>query len=717
MRLKSRPKRIAISLEINNIVYSSLPELKNNFPFIADEKGECDRSCLCKYLPTLKRWLGQHSNSQEYNAIKRIGACVDSNDIVKILFSEDLDPNMQGLGWSEMIPYAIYKKYPKSGINILAYYIKANGWAIENIQNALRYNGFSKTDIEKLEELIGVFPKNSAPISDDPFLKRPLYQSVGHEQVQANKISFYQKTSSRLRELLDINSPIICIQESDFVRVDEIISNAVGDNHIINEWNPGTGSTNFVNKTRIGGSDDIVDLDKFLSGFIKESHDKRVLVLKDVHWYFDANSNQSINKESIISLIRTIAQKKLYDSKYNVSLIILTSASFTMPRELAPYISYLDIPNPDEVEIRNMINEHVEVNDAEFNKDDEDSIVHSLKGLSAFEIDRALDMAIGRNGALSAKDTDLLNSQKKELIKKSGVLELIEAKGTIEDIGGLDHLKKYLKQKAKIMLNPQPAEKYGITIPKGIMVVGMPGCGKSMIAKAASMLFDNIPLLKMDMGNLQGRYVGESESNMRMAIKMSESAAPCILWIDEIEKAFAGIGSGNEAYTTRMFGFFLSWMQDKKSQVYIIATANKINDLPPELKRKGRFDEIFCVDLPNDVEREKIFNAQLSSKKRGRPTLDNFPSHKKAKLIELTKGFNGADINSIIDNSLEELFVEGVDASNNDELIAKMIKVAEKAIGIERSFADQIKLMREEFGKNSFIDANSGKKIEPQNNK
>ena len=237
----------------------------------------------------------------------------------------------------------------------------------------------------------------------------------------------------------------------------------------------------------------------------------------------------------------------------------------------------------------------------------------SLKGMTAFEIDRVLDMAMSKNGSLSAEDQEMILLQKKQMVKKSGLLELVDTPERLDDIGGLTALKEYLKKKSDIVKQLAEAQKFGVSVPKGVFIVGMPGCGKSLCAKASAALFD-APLLKLDMGSMMGKYVGESESNLRKAIKIAEAAAPCVLWIDEIEKGFSGVG-GNNDIMTRMFGYFLSWMQDKKSSVYVIATANNADALPPELKRKGRFDEIFCVNLPNEEERKAIFDVHVGKKK------------------------------------------------------------------------------------------------------
>ena len=235
----------------------------------------------------------------------------------------------------------------------------------------------------------------------------------------------------------------------------------------------------------------------------------------------------------------------------------------------------------------------------------------------------------------------------------------------------------------------------------------MPGCGKSLCAKATAALFD-VPLLKMDMGSLMGKYQGESEENLRKAIRIAEAAAPCVLWIDEIEKGFSGIGGSNSESITRMFGYFLSWLQDKTSGVYVIATANNASNLPPELKRKGRFDEIFCVNLPNDSEREKIFEVHIANKKKRaddwKKIKDN--SSRFRTLIENTKGFNGADIEAVVNEAMEQCFLRSLENNGKKELdIDDLIKLAYDTISITKSCKKQIEDMVKIFKESSFKDA------------
>lgn len=342
-----------------------------------------------------------------------------------------------------------------------------------------------------------------------------------------------------------------------------------------------------------------------------------------------------------------------------------------------------------------MIDWHVEVNEYKenFREAEMEKLMPSLKGLTYFEIDRMLDMAMSSNGTLTAEDQSMILQHKKQMVKKSGLLELVDTPANLNSIGGMNALKSYLLKKEMIIKNIGEAISKNVAVPKGIFIVGMPGCGKSLCAKASAALF-NTPLLKLDMGSMMGKYVGESEENLHRAIQIAEAAAPCVLWIDEIEKAFSGIG-GNDIMT-RMFGYFLSWMQDKTSSVYVIATANNANHLPPELKRKGRFDEIFCVNLPTAEERKAIFDVHL--KKKGYGNLE--PSER---LIKNTEGFNGADIEAVVNEAMEEVFIEKKSLN-----MGTLEKIALHTISISKSCKHQIESMKKVFAESNFKDATTG---------
>ena len=326
-----------------------------------------------------------------------------------------------------------------------------------------------------------------------------------------------------------------------------------------------------------------------------------------------------------------------------------------------------------------------------------------MKGLSAFQIRQVLSLAYQDGGRIDASDRKFILREKEQLIKKSGTLELMNFPDRIEDIGGLEKLKDWLRRKAKIFLSLERAIKFGVDLPKGILILGMPGCGKSLAAKATASLF-NVPLIRLEVGRLLGKYVGESEENMRRALKLSETISPCVLWIDELEKAFAGIG-GSEV-TTRLFGQFLTWMQEKQSTVFIVATANDISSLPPEFLRKGRFDELFFVDLPNRDERRKILEIHLKKRGKWTPRIDLDALSRK------TVGFNGADLEALVKETVETAFIEDTPTLDTADLMKGLAEVR----SISDIQKDKVKKLRSDLKKFDIKPASLGGEEENDGN-
>ena len=398
------------------------------------------------------------------------------------------------------------------------------------------------------------------------------------------------------------------------------------------------------------------DLEQFLKltmddGFEKETY----IVLKDVH--------NEMSNPKIISLLKRIAENNIYQDEYSATVFIISEIT-VIPKELENYITVFDIPLPTTPEILSIINEFIRDLDINVEQEVIDDIALSFKGLNEFQIKQILNLAYQDGGCIDKDDKLLILKEKEQFIKKSGMLEIVSYSETVEDIGGLENLKEWLERKAKIFSNLDKAIKFGVDVPKGIMIIGMPGCGKSLTAKATASLFQ-IPLVRLDVGRLLGKYVGESEENMRKALKLSEAISPCVLWIDEIEKAFAGVGGdgGGNDVTTRLFGQFLTWMQEKENTVFIVATANDISRMPPEFLRKGRFDELFFVDLPNGEERRKIIEIHLKKRNKWSRNIDSIA------LIKETDGFNGADLEAVVKDTIELAFIEGRSAITTDDLI------------------------------------------------
>ncbi|MEL6813836.1 MAG: AAA family ATPase, partial [Cyanobacteria bacterium J06598_3] len=323
-----------------------------------------------------------------------------------------------------------------------------------------------------------------------------------------------------------------------------------------------------------------------------------IFVLRDYHRFLD---DIAISRK-LRNLLRLL--------KAQPKNIIILSAQLTVPDELSNIITVLEFPLPDASEIRTEVTQLLSATNSQLSAGDIDELVRSCQGLPLARIRRVLARGIAAHGTFEAADIDLILEEKRQSIRQTQILEFYPASEKISDIGGLDSLKDWLLKRGGAF--SERARQYGLPHPRGLMLVGIQGTGKSLTAKAIAHHW-HLPLLRLDVGRLFGGLVGESESRTRQMIQLAEALAPCILWIDEIDKAFAGFdGRGDSGTTSRVFGTFITWLAEKASPVFVVATANNIQALPPEMLRRGRFDEIFFVGLPSQEEREAIFNVHLT---------------------------------------------------------------------------------------------------------
>lgn len=414
--------------------------------------------------------------------------------------------------------------------------------------------------------------------------------------------------------------------------------------------------------------------------------DGKVVVFKDIHHYLE--------DADVISLMKGLVNKINAGSDFS---IVFLSPVVKIPKELEKFVTISEAEYMEYEEIRKTIVDFIEYQELPKVADKLlDELAMAFKGLTKFEINNLLALAYADDGELTRKDLNIIFEQKKQMIMKSGILEMINVKESIDDIGGLENLKEWFAKKAKVIKNINAAGKFGVAMPKGVLIAGVPGCGKSLNAKAAAALFE-VPLLRMDMGRLMGKYVGESEGNLRKAIALSEAIAPCVLWIDELEKAFAGInnGGGSEV-TTRLFGNFLTWMQEKESPVFVVATANNIMNLPPELMRKGRFDEIFFVGLPNRIERRKIFEIHINKRRKNDMQYIDLN-----KLVDLTEGYSGADIEGVVKDAIEDVFASDKDHITTDDIV----KMIENTHSLSEIMKEPLEKMNKEYKERKFKNA------------
>ena len=374
---------------------------------------------------------------------------------------------------------------------------------------------------------------------------------------------------------------------------------------------------------------------------VHEAPEYTVFLLKDFHPY--------MKDYRVVRLLRDLAIRL----RGRAQTLVITGPTLTLPTDLEKDVTVVDFPLPGPVEIEATLDRVIAaVRDntnlvSVLEPPERERIVKSAQGLTQDEIESVFARSLVEKKRF---DVDVVLEEKKQIIRKSGLLEYYAADSRIKDVGGLELLKDWLDKRTKSFTDK--ARDFGIPAPKGILLLGVQGCGKSLVAKAVAAQW-NLPLLKLDVGRIFGSLVGQSEENIRRAIATAESVAPCVLWADELEKGFAGVsgsGTSDSGTTARVFATFLTWMSEKTSSVFLIATANDVSSLPPEMLRKGRFDEIFFVDLPDGPEREQIFSIHLAKRNRD-PKKFNLSTLSKA-----TEGFSGAEIEQVVVGGLYNAF-------------------------------------------------------------
>ncbi len=410
---------------------------------------------------------------------------------------------------------------------------------------------------------------------------------------------------------------------------------------------------------------------------ILQANTDAVYVLKDFHKCLEA--------PEVIRHVRDLGFALRRSKK---SLIIL-SPVVVIPPELEKTVTLIDMPLPGKDDLRGLLrriqNEsqqtrkfRVDLSDSQI-----DQITDAARGLTMSEAENAFAMSIIRDGLLDGEDIQAIVEEKRQIIRKSGVLEYYEVDDSFSDVGGMDILKDWL-HKRRSAFTPE-AREYGLPHPNGILLMGVQGCGKSLIVKAISADW-KMPLLRMDMSRIFQSYIGSSEQNMRRALRMAEELAPIILWIDEIEKAFSGMegsGAGDSGTTSRVVGMFLTWLQEKKGPVFVFATANEVRSLPPELLRKGRLDEIFFVDLPRRQERQTILEIHLKKRKRDPANYDL------RTLRRVCKGFSGAEIEQAVISAMHDSFFEKRELETRD-----IMRAFEESVPLSTTMRERIEQLR-----------------------
>ncbi len=409
---------------------------------------------------------------------------------------------------------------------------------------------------------------------------------------------------------------------------------------------------------------DVLDL-------IENYSEPAIFALKDFHVFFGVPGRNP--DYAVIRKIRDILPSLKQGAK--PKNIIIIAPSVVIPCDLQTDITIVDFFLPSASEITAVLNQMIDVNRStkrisfELSAEDRENLCNAALGLTLHEAENAFAKAMA-DGTLSINDLEVILEEKCQVVKKSEILEIVKSDLNMNDVGGLHNLKNWLQKRTQSWM--ESAKQYGIPAPKGVLITGVPGCGKSMIVKTISS-FWQLPLLRLDIGKIFSGIVGSSEDNMRRAIKTVEAVSPAILWIDEIEKGFSGVGSsGDSGTSSRVFGTFLTWMQEKTKPVFVAATANNIHSLPPEFLRKGRFDEIFFVDLPTHQERVEIFRLHLTKRLKDSKIIGNLKLRDELfqDLASLTEGFSGAEIEQAVITGLIEAFAGKRDICAEDFLLS-----------------------------------------------
>ncbi len=496
-------------------------------------------------------------------------------------------------------------------------------------------------------------------------------------------------SAKEIEVLIRARYGLIYVVSPEEVRVENTIATIGKDrNRKVLAWSCTEG---FVDLIGTESYSDILNELKALN-FIANYQGDAVFVMRDYHPY--------LKNPAVTRRLRDLNRDFKLDGKYRRNIVLL-SGILNIPAEIEKDVAVVDFSLPGEGEIETIVDSlltSLPQLETEVRSDPnvKRRVVEAALGLTKVEAENTFSKSLIQTRDF---DIDTIVNEKKGIIRKSGMLEFYETNMDMSSVGGMEVMKDWFKKRAKAF-TPE-AREFGLPMPKGILLLGIPGCGKSLTAKALGHQW-HVPLLRFDIGKVMGSLVGQSEENMRKAIKTAEAIAPCILWLDELEKGFGGVtgGSTDSGTSQRVFATFLTWLQEKTSPVFVLATANNVAALPPELLRKGRFDEIFFVDLPTPEERGKIFGIHLKKKKRDPAMFDI------EQVIDASQGFSGSEIEQAIIACLYDLFEEGLNfkvaAPESDEYGAavawnteRMVQSCKEIIPLSYTMKEMIDHMRD----------------------
>ena len=472
--------------------------------------------------------------------------------------------------------------------------------------------------------------------------------------------------SHQLDLLIRARTPLIWIRSSEEVRVETLLSQAaIRLQSQLTSWNFIDGLSGTLNAEGVGSRQPMAML-QWLQNL--DSSRPTLVLAKDFHRFCD--------DPGVARMLRNL-ESSLRSTPHS---LILCSGQWTPPADLDESLTLLDLPLPDADDLRQLISSIGLNSGSALDPAVLDELTQACSGLSEMRVRQVAARALARRGSIGAEDLAEVLEEKRQAIARSEVLEFCRSDSGTEAIGGHDSLKSWLQQRHRAF--SEEARRFGLPLPRGVLLVGPQGTGKSLTAKAIARSW-SMPLLRLDVGRLFAGLVGASEARTRDMIQLAEAMAPCVLWIDEIEKGFGGDGRSDGGTSQRVLANVLTWMAEKSSPVFVVATANGVDQLPPELLRKGRFDEIFLLDLPSESERQSILELHLKQRRPG----VTLPLET---VVSRCEGFSGAELEQTVIEAMHLAFAEHRELSETD-----LIRAASQLIPLSRTASESLAQLKE----------------------
>jgi len=502
--------------------------------------------------------------------------------------------------------------------------------------------------------------------------------STAPERAPAQTVSSRPRFLTELDTLIRARHPLLWLVSSEEQRVDALLEQ-MAETHgkVLLGWSV-TKGLHRIGGARAqpppgAGTEDPIAALQAISAYAEAS----LVVLKDFHPYLD--------EPKVVRALRELG----HALKSTYTTVIVLSPVLQLPVELEKEMSVLDVPLPTFRDLAELLRDIVGVvrkggrATVDLKREEAEQLVKAALGLTLHEAENAFAKAIAEDQRLDASDIQRVMEEKRQVIRKSGLLEYYPAEHDLQGVGGLENLKDWLGRRAAAF--GEQARRFGLPEPKGLLLLGVQGCGKSLTAKAIASQW-TLPLLRLDVGRIFSGLVGSSEENLRRAIRVAESAAPAVLWVDEIDKALAGAASSgavDAGVSARVLGTFLTWLQEKTAAVFVVATANRVEGLPPELLRKGRFDEIFFIDLPDARERAEILAIHV--RRRGRDP----HSFDLGQVAARTASFSGAELEQAVVEGLHQAYAQGVELAT-----PHLLSAAAQTFPLAVTLAEEVERIR-----------------------